>query len=246
MKIKSLFFVLACVSAVSWAADAPKIDDKRIDVVIQQYETTGGKVTSEQKAEMRKQILQELQQAEVLKNAALQAGLDKQANVQLALQNVQAQFYATQYVEHLKNSVAVSDADLQQLYARLGREVKIQMAAFKTQEEVTAAQDKLKKGMSFSDLIATLPEQPASPPDFISPQMLPSEFASVLDNMDKGKITDNAVQFQGQFYLLKIADMRRGDKVPAFEQIKERLIEQRKAELVREKIQQLFKQYGLD
>lgn len=246
MKIKSLFFVLACVSAVSWAADAPKIDDKRIDVVIQQYETTGGKVTSEQKAEMRKQILQELQQAEVLKNAALQAGLDKQADVQLALQNVQAQFYATQYVEHLKNSVAVSDADLQQLYARLGREVKIQMAAFKTQEEVTAAQDKLKKGMSFSDLIATLPEQPASPPDFISPQMLPSEFASVLDNMDKGKITDNAVQFQGQFYLLKIADMRRGDKVPAFEQIKERLIEQRKAELVREKIQQLFKQYGLD
>lgn len=247
MKIKPLLFVLASATALAaYAADAPKIDDARVNLVIEQYEATGGKVTTEQKAEVQKQVLQELQRAEVLKKAALQAGLDKQPEVQLAHQNFEAQFYAAQYFEHLKKSVTVSEDELRQIYARLGREVKVQMAAFKTEEEVVAAQDKLRKGMSFGDLIASLPEQPASPPDFISPQMLPPEFATALDNMDKGKITDTAVKFQNMLYLLKITDTRKGNRVPAFEQVRERLEAQRKDELVREKVEKLFAEHGLN
>ena len=248
MNIKSLLlFAWLGVSAAVWAADAPKIDDKRVDIIVQQYEeSTGGKISPEQAANARKQILLDLQRAEVLKNEALKAGVDKKATVQLAWQNIESQFYAGQYVEHLKQSITVADGDLQQMYARLGREVKVQMAAFETAEEVTAAQDKLRKGMSFGDLIASMPEQPASPPDFINPQMLPPEFASVLDNMEKGKITDKAVEFQGLLYLLKIADTRRDNKIPSFEEVKDRLIAQRKDELVREKVQQLFRQHGLE
>ena len=246
MNIKPLLFVLASAAALAvYAADAPKIDEKRVHLVLEQYETTGGKIAPEQKAEVQKQVLQELQRSEVLKNAALQAGLDKQPEVQLAHQNFEAQFYAAQYFEHLKKNVSVSEEELREIYARLGREVKIQMAAFKNSEEVQAAQDKLKKGMSFSDLIATLPEQPASPPDFISAQMLPPEFATALDDMDKGKITDTAVKFQNMLYLLKITDTRKGNKIPLFEQIKDRLETQRKDELVREKVNQLFAQHGL-
>ena len=172
--------------------------------------------------------------------------MDKKATVQLAWQNVESQFYAGQYVEHLKQSISVSDEELQQMYARLSREVKMQMAAFKTEEEVVSAQDKLRKGMSFGDLIASLPEQPASPPDFISPQMLPPEFATALDNMDKGKITDTAVKFQNMLYLLKITDTRKGNRVPAFKQVRERLEAQRKDELVREKVEKLFAEHGLN
>ena len=246
MKIKPLLFVLASAAALAaYAADAPKIDEARVNLVIEQYESTGGKVAPEQKAEVHKQILQELQRSEVLKNAALQAGLDKKPEVQLAHQNFEAQFYAAQYFEYLKKSVSVSDDELRQIYARLGREIKVQMAAFKTEEEVAAAQEKLRKGMSFGDLIASLPEQPASPPDFISPQMLPPEFATVLDSIEKGKITDTAVKFQDQLYLLKITDTRKGKRVPAFEQIKDRLEAQRKDELVREKVDKLFKEHGL-
>lgn len=246
MKIKPLLFVLASATALAaYATDAPKIDDARVNLVIEQYEATGGKVAPEQKAEVQKQVLQELQRSEVLKNAALQAGLDKKPEVQLAHQNFEAQFYAAQYFEHLKKTVTVSEDELRQIYARLGREVKVQMAAFKTPEEVEAAQDKLRKGMSFGDLIASLPEQPASPPDFISPQMLPPEFATALDDMDKGKITDTAVKFQNMLYLLKITDTRKGKRVPTFEQVRERLEAQRKDELVREKVDKLFAEHGL-
>ncbi|MBR7002390.1 MAG: peptidyl-prolyl cis-trans isomerase [Neisseriaceae bacterium] len=248
MNIKPLLFVLASATALAvYAADAPKIDDARVNLVIEQYEATGGKADPEQLPEIRKQITQELQRAEVLKNAALQAGVDKQPEVQLAHQNFEAHFYAGQYFEYLKKNMRVPDEDLREIYARLGREVKIQMAAFKTAEEVTAAQDKLRKGMSFGDLIASMPEQPASPPDFINPQILPPEFASAIDNMEKGKITDKAVEFQGLLYLFKLTDTRKGTiKVPPFEEIKDRLEAQRKDELVREKVQQLFRQHGLE
>ena len=246
MKIKPLLFVLASATALAaWAADAPKIDEKRIDIVVEQYQATGGQVPPEQKDAIRSQIRQDIQRSEVLKNAALQAGLDKKPEVQMAHQNFEAQFYAAQYFEHLKKTLKVKESDLQQMYARMAREVKIQMAAFKTEEEVKAAQEKLLKGMSFTDLLATLPEQPASPPDFISPQMLPPEFATVLDSIEKGKITDTAVKFQDQLYLLKITDTRKGKRVPAFEQIKDRLEAQRKDELVREKVDKLFKEHGL-
>ena len=247
MKIKPLLFVLASVSAfATWAAELPKIDEQRINLVIEQYEATGGKVADEQKDEVRRQVLQELQRSEVLKNAALQAGLDKKPEVQLAHQNFEAQFYAAQYFEYLKKTVTVSEDELRKIYARLGREVKVQMAAFKTPEEVQAAQDKLRKGMSFSDLIASLPEQPASPPDFINTQMLPPEFAIILDGMEKGKITDQAVQFQDMLYLMKITDARKGGQVPPFDQVRERLEIQRKDELVREKVQKLFAEHGLN
>ena len=246
MKIKPLLFVLASAAALAaYAADAPKIDEARVNLVIEQYESTGGKVAPEQKTEVHKQILQELQRSEVLKNAALQAGLDKKPEVQMAHQNFEAQFYAAQYFEHLKKTLKVKESDLQQMYARMAREVKIQMAAFKTEEEVKAAQEKLLKGMSFTDLLATLPEQPASPPDFISPQMLPPEFAQVIDGMDKGKISTKAVEFQGQLYLIKVADTRKGDKMPPFPQVRDRLLAQYKDKLVREKVEKLFAEHGL-
>ena len=246
MNTKPLLFVLASAMALAvYAADAPKIDEKRIDLVIEQYEATGGTVAPEQKAEIQKQILRDMQRTEVLKNAALQAGLDKQPEVQLAYQNFEAQFYASQYFEYLKKSVTVSEDELRQIYARLGREIKVQMAAFNTEEEVQAAQEKLRKGMSFSDLIASLPDQPASPSDFISTQMLPPEFATVLDTIEKGKITDNAVKFQNMLYLLKITDVQKGKKVPSFEQVRDRIETQRKDELVREKVDKLFADHGL-
>ena len=62
MNIKPLLLVvLASVSAAVWAADVPKIDDKRIDIIVEQYEATGGKVPPEQMPNARKQILLELQ-----------------------------------------------------------------------------------------------------------------------------------------------------------------------------------------
>ena len=246
MKIKPLLFVLASATALAaWAADAPKIDEKRIDIVVEQYQATGGQVPPEQKDAIRSQIRQDIQRSEVLKNAALQAGLDKKPEVQMAHQNFEAQFYAAQYFEHLKKTLKVKESDLHQMYARMAREVKIQMAAFKTEEEVKAAQEKLLKGMSFTDLLATMPEQPASPPDFISPQMLPPEFAQVIDGMDKGKISTKAVEFQGQLYLIKVADTRKGDKMPPFPQVRDRLLAQYKDKLVREKVEKLFAEHGL-
>lgn len=250
MKTQTTFLALTLAALFAVAADTPKIDEARINAVITQIEAqakeSGTEIPAEQRTAFREQVTRDLQRAEVMKNAALAAGLDKDANVQNQLKNIEAQFYAAQYVEHLKNTVSVSESDLRQLYERLGREVKIQMAAFHNEADARAAQEKLLKGMSFSDLLASLPNQPASPPDFISTQMLPPEFASVIDSMEKGKISTDPVAYQGVYYLFKVADTRKGANLPPFEQVKPRLIAQKKDEAVREQIQKLLKDNGLE
>ncbi|MBO7381371.1 MAG: peptidyl-prolyl cis-trans isomerase, partial [Neisseriaceae bacterium] len=75
--------------------------------------------------------------------------------------------------------------------------------------------------------------------------MLPPEFAQVIDGMDKGKISTKAVEFQGQLYLIKVADTRKGDKMPPFPQVRDRLLAQYKDKLVREKVEKLFAEHGL-
>ncbi|MDO5686053.1 MAG: peptidylprolyl isomerase [Neisseria sp.] len=250
MKTQSTFLALLLAGLFAAAADAPKIDEARINAVMTQVEAqaaeSGAEIPAEQRTQLREQILRDLQRAEVLKNTAFSAGIDKKTEVQSLFKNFEAQFYAAQYVEHLKNTITPSDADLRQLYDRLGREVKIQMAAFPNEAEAQAAQEKLLKGMSFTNLLASLPNQPASPPDFISAQMLPPEMAAEIDAMDKGKISSKPVAYQGVYYLFKVADTRKGGNMPPFEQIKARLAEQKKDELVRAEVQKILTEYGLE
>lgn len=246
---KSLIVSLLAVSFMAFAQEAPKVDEATFNLLWQQYEEqakiAGVTLTDEQKKEAQKQLTRDMQRAEVLKNEAIKAGLDKDTKTQLLLKSFETQFYAQQYIEHLSKNVKVEENDLRKIYERLGREVKIQMAAFRTEAEAKAAQEKLRKGLSFSALVASLPQQTESPKEFISPQMLPPAFAAEVDAMDKGKISSKPLQFEGMFYLLKVADTRMAANTPPFDTVKSKLILQRKDEMVKEKVQKILESYNL-
>lgn len=228
-------------------ADAPKIDSQRINVMLKQIERqmqTQPDAPAPDKAEIQKEITLRLQSAEILKSEAIKAGLDKQPDTQAAWQNVQAQFYAAQYVDYLAAKTEINDSDLRRQYEQVSQEINLLPIVFPSKEAAEEGLTKLKKGLAYETLYKQVnPEAPAS--NWMNPQQLPPEFAQLASQLKNGQISPNVINIDGHFFLLKVAGMRQAPNAPAFNQIKEQLREQAKQQKVQEQINQLLQKNGI-
>lgn len=228
-------------------ADAPKIDSQRINVMLKQYERQmqaqpGAPAPS--KAEIQKEITLRLQTADILKAEALKAGLDKQPDTQAAWQNMQAQFYAAQYVDHLAASIEVSDSDLRRQYQQVSQEINLLPIVFPSEQAAEEGLSKLKKGLAYETLLKQVnPEAPQS--NWMNPQQLPPDFAQLASQLKNGQISPNVITIDGHYILLKLAGTRQAPDAPAFDQIKEQLRNQAKQEKVSQQINQILKNNGI-
>ncbi|PIT14485.1 peptidylprolyl isomerase [Snodgrassella alvi] len=230
-------------------ADAPQIDSQRINIMLKQFERQmqaqqpGAPVPD--KAEIQKEITVRLQTAEILKAEAIKAGLDKQPETQAAWQNVQAQFYAAQYIEHLTANIEVKDSDLRRQYEQVSQEINLLPIVFPSKEAAEEGLTKLKKGLPYETLLKQVnPEAPAS--NWMSPQQLPPDFAQLASQLKNGQISPNVITINEHFILLKLAGMRQSPNAPAFDQIKDQLREQAKQQKVQEQITQILQKNGIN
>lgn len=133
-KHTTLAGALALALAGFALAQAPQIDKGRIDSMVAQVlkQADADPNTSHQPdgAQIRREVTLQLQSLEVLKNEAFKAGLDKKPEVQNQLKNVEAQFYAAQYVNHLENSTEVNEAEVRAAYEQQTRIIKLQQVQF--------------------------------------------------------------------------------------------------------------------
>lgn len=228
-------------------ADAPKIDSQRINVMLKQYERqmqAQPGAPAPNKAEIQKEITLRLQTADILKAEALKAGLDKQPDTQAAWQNMQAQFYAAQYVDHLAASIEVSDSDLRRQYQQVSQEINLLPIVFPSEQAAEEGLSKLKKGLAYETLLKQVnPEAPQS--NWMNPQQLPPEFAQLASQLKSGQISPNVITIDGHYILLKLAGTRQAPDAPAFDQIKEQLRNQAKQEKVTQQINQILKNNGI-
>ena len=72
-----------------------------------------------------------------LKNEAIKAGLDKDAEVQNQFKNVEAEFYANQYAAYLERQTVVDDAELRRFYDQQTRVIKLQQVNFASSRRST-------------------------------------------------------------------------------------------------------------
>ncbi len=250
MKHKYTTLAAAAVLAAAGlaVAKAPEIDRGRIDSmvaqVLQQADNTPGTQRPDGAA-IRKNVILQLQTAEVLKNEAFKAGLNKDAEVQNQFKNVEAQFYAMQYALYLERNTEVSEAELRAGYDRQTRVVKLQQVHFPSAEEARKAQELLLKGLSFDELMKRYPNPEQAFADFISPQQLPPVMAQLVDGMTRGQVTREPVNMDGKFYLFKLAASERNPEAPPFEQVKPFLTQQVKQQKVQEQIEKILKENGV-
>lgn len=239
--------VMACMMGVAVAA-APMVEDIRVDALLKQFEqmNQGQNISAADRDKLKVQIKQQLQQQDVLKQEAVKLGLDKKPEVQAMVQNAESQVFASAYVEHLKNSIVVNDADLMAKYREMTRELKLQFAEFGSRDEVMKAQQLLLKGANFADLAKTMPEQQQNVAGNWWPAEQMGQFPEAVKSLVKGQITAEPVELEGKFYLFRVADERASAEAPPFEQIKVQLAEEAKNAKVEEQLKQLFKASGLE
>lgn len=250
MKYRYTAFTVAAVFAAAGlvAAKAPEIERGRIDsMVAQELQRMDAEPGTQRPdgAAIRKNVILQLQTAEVLKNEAVKAGLDKDAEVQNQLKNVEAQFYAMQYALYLERQTEVSEAELRADYERQTRVVKLQQVYFATAEEARKAQELLLKGMSFDELMKRYPNPEQAFSDFISPQQLPPAMSRLIGGMTRGQITREPLHMDGKFYLFKLAASERNPEAPPFEQVKPLVAQQVKQQKVQEQIEKILKENGI-
>ena len=231
-------------------ADAPKIDSARLDAALKQIQAQMQSqaqpgMTMPNKAQLTQQVTQDLQTADVLKEEAIKAGLDKQPETQAAWQNLQSQFYASQYVNYLKSQIEVNDADLRKQYEATTSEINLLVIPFASKEAAEQGLEKLKKGLSFEALMKQQ-DPKAETQMWTNPQALPASVAQVVSIMNVGQITGNVVTFNGQSFLMKLAGSRHAEGAPSFEQMKAQLVDQAKNQKVQATIQQLLQERGIN
>ena len=102
---------LSMIAAGLALAEAPKIDQARIDVMLKQVQAQMAAQPQQpgaplpDKAQLTQDLTRELQTVDVPHAEAVKAGLDKQPDIQAGLANLQAQYYANAYVQYLQDKI---------------------------------------------------------------------------------------------------------------------------------------------
>lgn len=239
---------VSLIAASLALAEAPNISQARIDAMLQQIQLQMGAPSAEmpeaEREQLRQNVTRELQTVDILQAEALKAGLDKQPEVQAGLANAQAQFYAAAYVNHLRQSITVSDAEIRQTYDVLAREIKFLPIEFADRAAAEAGLARLKKGLAFEVLQKEINPQ-ANADVWITPQQLPPQVAEIANLMRSGQITGDVVEIEGRAYLFKMAGARTNPNAPPFDTVKDQLREQAKQQKVEQTITDLLQANGI-
>jgi peptidyl-prolyl cis-trans isomerase C len=251
----SLFALAAAMSVPALAKD----DGKAV------FATVNGKAIPESRADammagpraqgqpdsddLRKAVRDNLIRLEVLSQAASKKGIDKNAEVQgamdLARQNVLANAYLFDYAK----SHPISDEALKKEYdairAALGdKEYKARHILVKDESEANDIIAKLKKGDRFEDL-AKVSLDPGSKDKggdlgWASPASYVKPFADAMVKLEKGKFTETPVKSDFGWHVIQLDDVKDA-KIPTFEEAKAGLANRLREKAIQQHIESLVK-----
>ena len=239
--------IMATAVAGFAVAKAPDIDPARIDsevarILKQAEQRPESKQQPDGKA-IRQEVVKHLQSIEILKNAALKAGLDKDPEVRNQFLTMEAEFYAAQYADYLKRTAEISNAELLKFYDQQTRMIKIQQVSFDTPEE---ARELLLKGLSFEELTKRYPNQQPAFEDFVMARQLRQPLAGILGPMNRGEVTHNPVEIENKFFLFKISEVQKDPQAPPFDLIRDQLTQLLKEDKAQQQIHQLLRENGIE
>lgn len=251
MKHQTAFAGIVAAAAAGFAiANAPEIPAARIDSmvkeVLRQADQNPNQTSKPDGAAIRKDVVRRLQTFEVLKNEALKAGLDKDPEVRNQFKTMEAQFYANQYAQYLERETTVDDNDVHTIYEQQTRMIKLQQVRFDSEQAARAAQDLLRKGLSFEELMKRYPNAEQTFNEFIMPQQLPPYMAEIIEPMNRGDVTREPVKLEDKFYLFKLSAVQRNPEAQPFELVRNQLVQQAKQQKVRRQIDELLKANGIE
>jgi peptidyl-prolyl cis-trans isomerase C len=219
------------------------IPQLRVDLRIKVATSQGGQADS---PELRKAVRDDLINLEVISQAAMKSGLDKQTEIvqqlELARQSVLAGAFVQDYAKAHPVSEDVLKQEYEALKTRVGnKEYKLSHILVATEDEAKAIAKRLKKE-KFAKVAKEKTKDPGSkdnggdlgwtvPSNFVQP------FGDAVYKLNKGQISD-PVQTQYGWHIIKLEDTREL-KVPAFDEVKPNLEKRKQQEAIQKAINDL-------
>jgi peptidyl-prolyl cis-trans isomerase C len=178
--------------------------------------------------ELRKAIREDLINLEIIAQAAVKAGIDKQPETVQRLEITRQNVLADSLVQDYLKSHPITDEMLKQEYEvfkkRVGKtEYKLSHILVDTEDEAKKAAAELKKGSKFAKVAKSVSKDPSAkenggelgwtiPAKFVQP------FADAILKLSKGQ-TSAPVQTQYGWHIIKLEDTR-DLKVPSLDEMK--------------------------
>ena len=211
------------------------IPQARIDFMIksaqaQQGQNHGQGAPLPDSPELQAAARENLISLEILSQAAIKAGVDKdkevQAQIDLRRQQALANGYIANYVKKNPIKDEALKAEYEKLKAQLGdKEYKARHILVAKEEEAKEIIEQLKKGGDFEKLakeksIDTGSKENGGDLDWNSPSRYVKPFAEALVALTKGQYTQQPVKSDFGFHVIRLDDTREL-KAPAFDEMKE-------------------------
>lgn len=179
----------------------------------------------------RKAVLNEMITLELVKQQAVQTGLDKRKDVIVELERLRTTLLANTFLSERVESMSFTDEQLKKEYelqvAQLSRkEYKARHILSKTEDDATGIIVELDKGAEFAQLAKEKSTGPSGPQGgdlgWFSPNTMVPPFAKAVQSMPKGSFSKQPVQTQFGWHVILLEDTRELTP-PSFDEIKNKL-----------------------
>jgi peptidyl-prolyl cis-trans isomerase C len=218
------------------------IPSSRADAVVKQVVAQGQQPDSPQ---LRDAVKKDLIAREVMMQEAVKQGFEKDATVKAQMDTARQTIIINALVRDYMAKNPVKDADVKAEYERFKaqageQEYHVRHILVKTDAEAKAVIAKLKGGAKFEDLAKTSLDTGTANTggdlDWASPTSFPKVFSDAFIGLQKGAITETAVQTPNGFHIIKLDDTR-ATKLPPLEEVKgqiEESLQQKKLQAYQE------------
>jgi peptidyl-prolyl cis-trans isomerase C len=225
-----LLALVAVVAIPAFAQNAAVVNGKaipssRVDAVVKQVIAQGQQPDSPQ---LREAVKKDLIAREVMMQEAVKQGFEKDATVKSQMETAHQTIVINALVRDFITKNPVKDADIKAEYERYkaqagDKEYHVRHILVATEPEAKAVIAKLKGGAKFEDLAKTSLDTGTAANggdlDWATPASFPKAFSDAFVGLQKGAITETAVQTPNGFHIVKLDDTR-PTKLPALEEVK--------------------------
>lgn len=184
--------------------------------------------------ELMEMIKKDLIAREVMMQEAIKGGYDKKPEVTAALENARQTIVVTALMREHAAKNKISDAAVKAEYdkakAQAGdKEYHVRHILTETEADAKAVIAKLKAGSKFEDLAKTSKDQGTASTggdlDWATPAAFPKPFSDAFVGLAKGAVTQNPVQTQNGWHVIKLDDTRTA-KLPGLDEVKQRIYDE--------------------
>ncbi len=225
-----LLALVAVASAPAFAQNIAVVNGKaiptsRADVLVKQLVAQGQQADSPQ---LREMIKKDLISREVLMQEADKQGYSKDAGVKTQLENARQAIVVNAMVADYVKKNPVKEADVKAEYDRFvketgDKEYHVRHILVDTEAQANEIIAKLKGGAKFEDLAKQSKDTGSAANggdlDWATPSSFPPVFSDAFVKLQKGQVTEKAVQTPNGFHVIKVDDVRAA-KLPTLEEVK--------------------------